>query len=164
MTESHKIVDVSNALMDRIFSEMDVGDCTDSENAFLNVKSYLNSLVSEDFTTIQTMWKKSYNLGMAVISVESLNDMVKIVWRMVKENGRSTENMLCLFVIGISAVLAAAKLRLCVDNVSTWEENCIQYLSKQLSIGGKGVTGEGEGSVQDRMKRFFNTPYLHDFD
>ena len=45
-----------------------------------------------------------------------------------------------------------------------WIEKIETWLGKQLTIGGKGVTGEGEGSVHDRLQRFFSTPYLHDFD
>ncbi len=45
-----------------------------------------------------------------------------------------------------------------------WVSKLEAWLGKQLTIGGKGVTGEGEGTVFDRTQRFFSTPYLHDFD
>ena len=62
------------------------------------------------------------------------------------------------------AVLWYLKTSPLAAQTKSWIQKIETWLGKQLTIGGKGVTGEGEGSVHDRLQRFFSTPYLHDFD
>ncbi|KAI0212924.1 hypothetical protein LSAT2_002096, partial [Lamellibrachia satsuma] len=51
-----------------------------------------------------------------------------------------------------------------IKDISSWTDRFVEWLGKQLTTGGKGAVGEGEGTVADRMLRFFTNPYLHDFD
>ena len=99
----------------------------------------------------------------STISTEgTFKDMVKILWRMIREMSGNGSTKLTLFFIGLGAMSSA--LERLQKPAAVWMPVIEKWLGTQLTIGGKGVTGEGEGSVQDRVHRFFSTPYLHDFD
>lgn len=94
----------------------------------------------------------------------TFKDMIKIIWRMIKPMTGTPLYRLTLVFLAIGAMctsLASSSVR---TGLPQWIENMETWLGKQLTIGGKGVAGEGEGTANDRVQRFFSTPYLHDFD
>ena len=112
----------------------------------------------------QKLVQKYSMLGKTVTAEGPFLDMVKIVWRMVKTMGGSPLYRLSLFLIGIGTLIDTVRSSPFGANCHTWEERVEKWLGTQLTIGGKGCTGEGEGPVISRVQRFFSTPYLHDFD
>lgn len=110
----------------------------------------------------QKLVQKYIMLGRTVRTEGMFQDMVKIIWRMVKEiPAQNSVHRLGLFVIAINAMGESLPVK---EQLGAWQLRLEKWLGNQLTIGGKGCTGDGEGSVTDRIQRFFNTPYLHDFD
>ena len=108
---------------------------------------------------------KQYTTLASTVSTEgTFNDLIKIIWRMVKEMGGTAQYKLCLFFLGVGTVYSVIEKKASGRPVEVWLKKVEKWLGNQLTIGGKGVAGEGEGSVNDRIQRFFSTPYLHDFD
>lgn len=157
------ILRLSLDLLEQTHLATSIPDEEDARSAFERCEEQLRDITTDEQNT-STLWKKYCVLGMTVFSCSALNDMVKIVWRMVKDIGGSPEKMLCLFMLGIAAILETQRARQGEDTVRAWEKRCISWLGRQITIGGKGVTGDGDGSTVDRIQSFFNTPYLHDFD
>ena len=92
-------------------------------------------------------------------------DVIKIIWRMTKVMSGAAQHRLCLFMLGCGAVCGSMKASgTARPAAADWIRAVEAWLGTQLTIGGKGCTGEGEGSVDDRIQRFMSTPYLHDFD
>lgn len=157
------ILGLSLGLLEQTYHATSITDEEDARLAFERCKEQLRDITTDEQYTL-TLWKKYCVLGMTVFSCSALNDMVKIVWRMVRDMGGSPEKMLCLFMLGIAAILETQRSRQGEDTVETWEKRCISWLGRQITIGGKGVVGDGDGSTVERIQSFFTTPYLHDFD
>ena len=84
---------------------------------------------------------------------------------MTKSMSGTPEHKLSLFVLGSGVVCSALQGSANVNpKAQDWIAGVEKWLGTQLTIGGKGCAGEGEGSVHDRIHRFLSTPYLHDFD
>ena len=129
----------------------------------LNASSVFNDLRSDivtatDTTEGQKLIQKFFFLGKTVTTEGTFYDMVKIAWRMVKEAPETPVRKISLFFISIGTMCTT------LPATEEWRPKLEAWLGRQLTIGGKGCAGEGEGSVMDRLKRFFSTPYLHDFD
>jgi len=90
--------------------------------------------------------------------------MVKIIWRMVKPISGPPMFRLALMFLAIGATIEVLLNGANSGSIAQWSQRLEKWLGKQLTIGGKGVAGEGEGQVEERVKRFFSTPYLHDYD
>ena len=108
--------------------------------------------------------QKLFMLGRTVSTEGTFKDMIKIIWRMVKPMSGSPVDKICFCFICISTVAVVIRSGTNANHVDAWMETIAKWLGKQLTIGGKGCAGEGEGSANDRIRRFFSTPYLHDFD
>ena len=108
--------------------------------------------------------RKYMALSGAVVSEATYQDMVKILWRMVKPTFGTPDQKLCLLLVGLGTLNHRVRSSRNAKQCESWIEGVECWLGKQLTIGGKGITGEGEGTVHDRIQRFFTTPYLHDFD
>lgn len=104
-------------------------------------------------------------LTTSVTGVAQFKNMVKVLWRFVKGKYASPEHKLTLMNLGvITMVLCLKEKPRTKGQVTEWRDDIAKWQGNQLTIGGKGCTGEGEGDVTQRMARFFQTPYLHDFD
>lgn len=155
---------VSVLILDRVYEKTSYPDSykEEAEAVFGAIKSYLPLIASKDKQGIEVVNKFS-SFANSVSDQDGFKDMIKIIWRTIKVKAGQPQYKLSLFLIAIAVI---------VQNISPTYNNCIdewvtfiiQWLGNQLTIGGKGVVGEGEGSVVERISRFFCTPYLHDFD
>lgn len=161
--ETKDLLECCVDLLDKTYLATRYTDTEDAEVTFKAIKKHLTMVAQYDDSSIKT-WKKFSNLGKSVFSCSSLNDLVKIIWRMAKEKGGQPHHMLCTFIIGLGAIIFTVRGSQPKEKTEHWEDACLKWLGNQLTIGGKGVTGEGEGTVLERIKCFFMTPYLHDFD
>lgn len=161
--QNNEIFLKTSSFLDNVIKRTTLLDALDAAITFAEVKEYLARIVKDDPGVLK-IWNKVCALAVTVFSASSLNDMVKIVWRIVKDNGGNSKHMICCFCIGVTAILVTARERQSLEDVDNWQRKCEEWMGTQLTIGGKGVTGDGEGSTSDRISRFFNTPYLHDFD
>lgn len=141
------------------------------ENTYKNT-SYENTVEAEEAFTLlrkditvaaqsvegQKLIQKFFFMGKTVTTESAFHDMVKIIWRMVKEQEGSPLRKLSFIFICLGTLCST------LPASDKWRNKIESWLGRQLTIGGKGCTGEGEGSVMDRFKRFLSTPYLHDFD
>ena len=134
----------------------------EATDVFSNIEKCISTMASspDGLKLIQ-----KYSVLASTISTQAtFNDMVKIIWRIVKTTmSGGADDKLLLFILGIGTIVHSVK-KTRGDNVNQWVAKVELWLGDQLTIGGKGVTGDGEGSVSDRIRRFFSTPYLHDFD
>ena len=71
---------------------------------------------------------------------------------------------LALLFLAIGAMIEVLASSAQSGSIPQWSARLAKWLGKQLTIGGKGVAGEGEGRVEKRIQLFFSTPYLHDYD
>ena len=84
---------------------------------------------------------------------------------MTKAISGSPEYKLGLFIVGAGVVCGAAKGAPTADTSATaWIAGVETWLGMQWTIGGNGHTGQGQGSVLNRIRQFLTNPYLHDFD
>lgn len=110
------------------------------------------------------MMSKFTILAKTATNESTFKDMVKIIWRMVKTISGTPPFRLSLMFLGIGAMCRSLASSSLGDQLPEWVINLEDWMGKQLTIGGKGVAGEGEGTANERIQRFFSTPYLHDFD
>ena len=104
-------------------------------------------------------------LSTSITGVAQFKNMVKVLWRFVKSKYAPAQHKLTLMNLGIITMVLCLKGKARTkDKVVEWCADIAKWQGIQLTIGGKGCTGEGEGDALQRMERFFQTPYLHDFD
>ena len=137
-------------------------DKEDAETSFAQLRSSLPSVAqSPDGAKII---QKFAVLGKTATTEANFNDMVKIIWRVVKPMNGAPMHRLALFFLAIGAVVDSLAKGSLAETSKLWLPRLEKWLGTQLTIGGKGVAGEGEGKVVERVQRFFSTPYLHDYD
>ena len=129
---------------------------------FDEVERRLPLIAANDKNAIEVS-AKFFSFASSVSNKETFKDMIKILWRTVKVKSGQPQYKLCLFLVGMSSLIKGVNTSFNKD-IEDWVKGIAQWLGNQLTIGGKGITGEGEGKVVDRINRFFLTPYLHDFD
>ena len=150
------IMPTTLSIVDNTYQNTQYEDKQDAEQVFGQVKAHLQEAAqSEDG---QKLIQKFFFLAKTVTTEGTFHDMVKVVWRMVKDMSGTPVHRLALFFISLGTLCATR------DEAQQWQGKVEAWLGRQLTIGGKGCTGEGEGSVTSRIQRFFSTPYLHDFD
>ena len=154
----------TESFIDEVYNSTSYGETWEEEakTVFTYIKQLTSSVMG---STDGKKIVKQYTTLAATISTEgTFNDMIKIIWRMVKEMGGAPQYKLCLFFLGLGTIYSALEKKADSRPIQTWRCRVVKWLGTQLTSGGKGVAGEGEGSVNDRIQRFFSTPYLHDFD
>ena len=156
------VVPTTLTFFDNVYSQTEYEDKADADAIFSAMRDDLPRVATSPEGSKLII--KFVALSRTVTAEGPLKDMVKIIWRMVKPMSGSAPYKLCLFYLSVGTVLDYLKISHLRGVSGPWVEGVERWLGKQLTIGGKGVTGEGEGSVEDRLKRFFSTPYLHDFD
>ena len=103
------------------------------------------------------------SLANTITSQKNFQDMTKIAWRMAKSKSGQPQYKLSLLIVAMAAMITHLREKH-FENCESWFSGVFAWLGHQLTIGGKGVTGDGEGNVIERLNSFFQTPYLHDFD
>ena len=149
-------------LVDSVYKHTNYEDAQDSEATFSKLKTDLPSTVL--CPDGKKLVQKFSALSSTISTEGTYLDMVKIVWRMVKPMSGDPLHKLGLFFVALGTMNEVLKTMPIGNQSVAWRQRMEVWLGKQLTIGGKGVTGEGEGSVTERTRRFFSTPYLHDFD
>ena len=139
----------------------DYDDCIEAKSLFMQLDSNLGEILLTPDGKIVT--QKFSVLARTVKQGETFKDMVKIIWRMVRTIYGTSIYKLGLLFLGLSAMCCSLS-KLQTSDLNSWIANLEEWLGNQLTIGGKGVAGEGEGTAEERINRFFSTPYLHDFD
>ena len=131
----------------------------EAEDTFTKLSTFLPAMANTGEGS--KLITKFTNLGTTAMTEGMFQDMVKIIWRMIKGvPAQNSVHRFGLFAIAIGATCHSCK----ATQKEEWQKNIAIWLGNQVTIGGKGCTGDGEGNVADRMQRFFSTPYLHDFD
>ena len=131
----------------------------EAQQTFSKLSSFLPAMAKS--ADGQKLVTKFTGLGSTALTEGMFQDMVKIIWRMIKDApAQNSVHRFGLFLLAIGATCHSCK----AENKEEWQRNIEKWLGIQVTIGGKGCTGDGEGNVADRMQRFFSTPYLHDFD
>ena len=149
-------------LLDCVYKNTAYEDKADAHRTFLQLRAELHRTVAS--TEGQKLIRKFDILARTVSTEGTFNDMVKIIWRVAKGMGGTIHHKFCLLVIGVSIVCVSLAKSRPIRDIASWTDRFETWLGKQLTNGGRGAMGEGEGTVADRMQRFFTNPYLHDFD
>lgn len=149
-------------LVDKVFQNTEYEDVEAAEQFFQQLKEEIpRTAIGSDGLKIIN---KFTALGKTATTEGTFQDMIKIIWRVVKPMSGSPSYRLTLFFLALGAMCLTLESSAISKALPTWMETLETWLAKQVTIGGKGVAGEGEGTVSDRVQRFFSTPYLHDFD
>ncbi|XP_035682500.1 uncharacterized protein LOC118419937 isoform X2 [Branchiostoma floridae] len=154
----------SAKLLDSVFAATDFEDTDDAQKTFTNIRSELpKTAMSADGAKLV---QKFASLGSAATAESTYMDMIKIIWRTVRLTPGTSFVRLQLFFLAIGAMTVSVRKSPNVsdDVLESWLQKVEVWLGRQLTSGGKGCVDGGEGSVNDRIDRFFSTPYLHDFD
>ena len=160
--ESSSLVKVSLLLLNQIFINTNFEDTEQAKAIFTEIQSRLPLIASQDKYGIE-IGAKFLSFASAVNSKAAFKDMIKIIWRTVKTKAGQPQYKLCLFIVAMASLVQGISSSFNKD-IDGWVEFILQWLGNQLTIGGQGVTGTGQGKVVDRINQFFLTPYLHDFD
>ncbi|XP_078603000.1 uncharacterized protein LOC144877028 isoform X1 [Branchiostoma floridae x Branchiostoma japonicum] len=158
------VLEESAKLLDRVFAATDFEDTDDAQKTFTNIRSELpKTATSADGVKLV---QKFVSLGSAATAESTYMDMIKIIWRTVRLTPGTSLVRLQLFFLAIGAMTVSVRKSPNVsdDVLESWLQKVEVWLGRQLTSGGKGCVDGGEGSVNARIDRFFNTPYLHDFD
>ncbi|XP_035682499.1 uncharacterized protein LOC118419937 isoform X1 [Branchiostoma floridae] len=158
------VLEESAKLLDSVFAATDFEDTDDAQKTFTNIRSELpKTAMSADGAKLV---QKFASLGSAATAESTYMDMIKIIWRTVRLTPGTSFVRLQLFFLAIGAMTVSVRKSPNVsdDVLESWLQKVEVWLGRQLTSGGKGCVDGGEGSVNDRIDRFFSTPYLHDFD
>ena len=150
------IMPITLSLVDRTYQRTDYEDKHEADQVFAQLRAQLQA--TSESKDGQKLIQKFFFLAQTVSTEGTFHNMVKIVWRMVKDMSGTPLHRLSLFFISLGTLCAT------LNKAEGWRDKVERWLGRQLTIGGKGCAGEGEGSVISRIQRFFSTPYLHDFD
>ena len=161
-TERASVLSQALQLLDSVYKHTAYEDKCDAQQTFMQLRIELQRTAAS--AEGQKLIQKFDMLARTVSTEGTFNDMVKIIWRVAKGMGGTIHHKFSLLVIGVSIVCVSLTNSRPVEDISSWTDRFVKWLGKQLTTGGKGAVGEGEGSVGDRMQRFFTNPYLHDFD
>ena len=151
-----------HCLLYQTLRESGYSDKKDAEETYACLRDDLPTIARSNDG--QKVMKKFVVLAKTATNEATFNDMIKIIWRLVKPMTSSPLHRLSLFFLAVGAMCETLLSGPTGSSVSSWMDKFEKWLGEQLTIGGKGVTGDGEGSVTDRIQRFFSTPYLHDYD
>ncbi|XP_019646828.1 PREDICTED: uncharacterized protein LOC109487282 [Branchiostoma belcheri] len=158
------VIEEAAKLLDRVFAKTDFEDKDDAQQTFAHVHSELpKTAASPDGVKLV---QKFASLGSAATVESTFLDMIKIIWRTVRLTPGTSVVRIQLFFLAIAAMMVSVlkSPNVSDDLLETWLHKVEVWLGRQLTSGGKGCVDGGEGSVNDRLDRFFSTPYLHDFD
>ena len=160
--ENNSLKKVSVLLLKNVLSHTSYEDNGEATSVFSEIECRLPDIAERDINGSELVSKFTL-FGQVVATQESFKDMIKIIWRTVKAKSGQPQYKLSLFIIAMAALLQGINSKYNV-HVDDWVQYISKWLGNQLTIGGKGVTGNGQGNVVERMSQFFLTPYLHDFD
>jgi len=162
LMEPSSLVKVSLLLSNQIYINTKFEDNEQAKIVFDEIQSRLPLIATQDKHGVEIGAKFS-SFANAVNSKGAFKDMIKIIWRTVKTKAGQPQYKLCLFIVAMASLIRGISSAFNKD-LDNWVEFIIQWLGNQLTIGGQGVTGVGQGKVIDLINQFFLTPYLHDFD
>ena len=158
------IIKECRAFFEEIYQHTTYEDIDDGRAVFDEIKEAIPDIVLRHPDGLEVI-SKFQALSSPVTGVIQFKNMVKIIWRFVKGKYAAPEHKLTLMNLAIITMVLCLKGKpRTKGQVLKWKDDIAKWQGVQLTIGGKGVTGEGEGDVRQRMARFFQTPYLHDFD
>lgn len=156
------VLPVTLQLLDSVYQHTAYEDPQDAQAMFAQLRANMPSITN--CPDGKKLVQKFCVLSRTISTEGTFMDMVKIIWRMVKTMQGNALHKLGLFLVALSTLCESLKTLPVSGQSGVWRQKTEVWLGKQLTIGGKGVTGEGEGTAIDRVSRFFSTPYLHDFD
>ena len=156
--------EISFLFLDKIYKKTTFAeqDSAEADCVFNAVKKYLPLISEKDKQGLEIVRKFSM-FATSICNQDSFKDMVKIAWRTIKTKTGQPQYKLSLLIIALAALVQNIN-PVYNEFIDDWICFITQWLGTQLTIGGKGVIGKPEGSVIERIKQFFATPYLHDFD
>ena len=162
LMDSNSLVKVSLLILNQIFLNTKYEDDHTAKAIFDEIQGMLPLIATEDNYGIE-IGLKFASFGNTVTNLGTFKDMIKIIWRTVKNKAGQPQYKLSLFIVAMASLIKSINSRY-NQVLDDWVQCIIRWLGNQLTIGGKGVVGEGQGTVISRMNQFFLTPYLHDFD
>ena len=162
MESTDSLIKVSSLLLNQVFLNTNYENNDEAKLVYDEMQTRLQAIATRDKQGIDVTSKFS-SFASGVTSKDSLKDMIKIIWRTVKTKTGQPQYKLSLFILAMASLVRGINSTY-NRYIDAWVDGMVRWLGNQLTIGGKGVIGDGKGSVVERMNQFFATPYLHDFD
>ena len=150
--------DYSNILVefeyfiDQVFQNTSYDEVSSDGKQLFEQLTYKSQMLDDEAKKIV---KKFQSLATTVSEVQQYHTMLKVIWRYIRALPASPTHKLFLMVLAFCSLKVSVCLKVKNEIVDGWRNKVAVWLGTQLTSGGQGIIGSGEGSAIDRVERFF---------